>query len=214
MSSSSKSEEMNTKSTMLIADYGEPADCALAAEQDRWLCDRMPADAATQTLSRGLDQLETLLRSVGPDDQQRPTPCADWTVSDLVDHVVQSPSRFAAMVRGEQVDWAARTPYVDAPVVAYQEHAQALLAAWAEHPDAQPGADWQCAEIAIHTWDLATALGRSTDDLDPQVAESGRAFMQASLTDDNRSPAFGPELPAPEDADAYSRIAAFAGRTV
>ena len=58
------------------------------------------------------------------------------------------------MVRGEQVDWAAPTPHADDPVAAYQENAQALRAAWAEHPDAQPGADWQCAEIAVHTWDL------------------------------------------------------------
>jgi len=51
-------------------------------------------------------------------------------------------------------------------------------------------------------------------DLDPDVAERGLAFMQASLNDDNRAPAFHPEQPAPPDADAYTRIAAFAGRKV
>jgi uncharacterized protein (TIGR03086 family) len=174
----------------------------------------MSSDTGTQTLARGLDQLKDLLDSVREDDQRRPTPCSDWTVSDLVDHVVQAPWRFAAMVRGEQVDWSAAAPHADDPAAAYQENAQDLLAALAQRPDAQPGADWQCAEIAVHTWDLATALGRPTDTLDPEVAERGAAFMRASLNDDNRSPAFGPERPAPEDADAYSRIAAFAGRTV
>ncbi len=174
----------------------------------------MPSDTPTQILSRGLDQMETLLLSVRQDDQRRPTPCSDWTVTDLVDHVVQAPRRFATMVRGEQVDWAAPSPHTDDPVAAYRENAQALRAAMAERPDPQPGADWQCAEIAVHTWDLATALGRSTDSLDPEVAERGRAFMLASLNDDNRSPAFGPEMPAPEGADAYTRIAAFAGRPV
>jgi hypothetical protein len=84
--------------------------------------------------------------------------------------------------------------------------------------DAAPGGpvsvDWQCAELAVHTWDLATAIGRPTADLDAEVAERGLAFMRASLTDDNRSPAFGPEEPAPESADPYQRIAAFAGRSV
>jgi uncharacterized protein (TIGR03086 family) len=186
----------------------------LVAELDQWLCDGMSSDNATQVLARGLDQLEALLRSVQQDDLGRPTPCSDWRVSDLVDHVVQAPGRFAAMVRGEQVDWAASTPHLNDPVAAYQENARALRAALAEHPDAQPGADWQCAEIAVHTWDLATALGRSTDSLDPEVADLGRGFMAASLTDENRSPAFGPEVPAPEHADAYSRIAALAGRPV
>jgi uncharacterized protein (TIGR03086 family) len=174
----------------------------------------MSSDTAARILARGLDQLETLLRSVRQDDHGRPTPCADWTVSDLVDHVVQAPWRFAAMVRGEQVDWAAPAPHADDPVAAYQENAQALRVALAERPDSQPGADWQCAEIAVHTWDLATALGRPTDTFDPEVAERGRAFMLASLNDDNRYPAFGPEMQAPEKADAYTRIAAFAGRTV
>jgi len=174
----------------------------------------MSSDTADPVLSRALDQLATLLRSVGQDDHGRPTPCSDWTVSDLVDHVVQTPAKFAAMVRGEQVDWAAPTPHVDDPVATYQENATALRAAWAEHPDAQPGPEWQCAEIAVHTWDLATALGRSTDTLDAEVAERGRAFMLASLNDDNRSPAFEPERPAPAGADAYTRIAAFAGRRV
>ena len=174
----------------------------------------MSSDTANPVLARALDQLETMIRSVGPDDLGRPTPCSDWTVSDLVDHVVQTPAKFAAMVRGEQVDWAAPTPHAADPVATYRENAKALLAAWAEHPDAQPGPDWQCAEIAVHTWDLATALGRSTEPLDPEVAERGRAFMLASLNDDNRSPAFGPERQAPAAADAYTRIAAFAGRTV
>jgi hypothetical protein len=53
-----------------------------------------------------------------------------------------------------------------------------------------------------------------TSGLDPEVAERGLAFMQASLTPDNRGPVFGPERPAPGAADAYGRIAAFAGRTV
>jgi uncharacterized protein (TIGR03086 family) len=186
----------------------------LAAEPDQWLCDGMSSDTATQILTNGLDQLEVLLGSVSQDDLGRPTPCSDWTVSDLVDHVVQAPSRFATMVRGEQVDWAAPTPHADDPVTAYQENAQALRAALAEHPDTEVGPEWQCAEIAVHTWDLATALGRSTDTFDPEVAERGLAFMQPSLNDDNRSPAFGPEMQAPEGANAYTRIAAFAGRSV
>jgi uncharacterized protein (TIGR03086 family) len=174
----------------------------------------MSPDSPAEVVGRGLDQLEVLLRSVRPEDRGLPTPCSDWTVSDLVDHVVQAPWRFARMTLGDQVDWAAPTPHADDPVSAYRENAQALRAALAERPDSQPGADWQCAEIAVHTWDLATALGRSTATFDSEVADRGRAFMLASLNDDNRSPAFGPARQAPDGADAYTRIAAFAGRPV
>jgi hypothetical protein len=74
--------------------------------------------------------------------------------------------------------------------------------------------DWQCAELAVHTYDLATAIGHSTGDLDPEVAERGLAFMQSHLTPANRAPAFEPEQPTPAAADAYVRIAAYAGRIV
>jgi hypothetical protein len=68
--------------------------------------------------------------------------------------------------------------------------------------------------IRRHTWDLAAFSGRSTGDLDVEVAERGLAFMRANLTETNHSPAFGPEQPAPEGADGYQRVAAFSGRSV
>jgi hypothetical protein len=76
------------------------------------------------------------------------------------------------------------------------------------------GPDWQSAEIAVHTYDLAVALGRPTSELAPEVAERGLALMRANLTPENRGSAFEPEQPAPDGADVYQRIAAFAGRTV
>ena len=170
--------------------------------------------SSIDVLHTGLDQVETLIGQVGPDDSDSPTPCPDWTVRDLVDHLVQAPRKFARMTRGEDVDWSVPTPHEDDPVAAFRAHAVELRTALADNPDAPPGPDWQCAEVAVHTWDLATALGRPTADLDPEVAERGLAFMQASLNDDNRAPAFQAEQPAPDGADAYARAAAFAGRKV
>jgi hypothetical protein len=120
------------------------------------------------------------------------------------------------MVRGDDVDWSRPTPHHDDWLTAYREHADDLRAAWQEAGDSEPpaGADWQSAEIAVHTYDLVTAMGRPSDALDPEVAERGLAFMQAALTADNREPAFDPERSAPDGANAYQRIAAFAGRDV
>ena len=174
-------------------------------------------DNEIAVLGRGLDQAATLLGSVGEDDLDAATPCHDWTTAELVDHLVAAPARFAQMVRGEEVDWSAPTPHVgDDRADVFRASADGLLDAWRDvgDGDAPTGADWQSAEIAVHTYDLAAALGRPTSDLDAAVAERGLAFMRASLTSENRGPAFLPEQPAPEGADAYQRIAAFAGRTV
>ena len=170
-------------------------------------------DAVTQMRQFLADLLDDVPRDALGDR----TPCEAWSVQDLIDHIVAAPAKFAQMVRGESVDWSAPTPAAGAdPAGAFRSSAVDLLRAWREvtGPAPAPGVDWQCAEFAVHTWDLATALGRSSGDLDPKVAESGLSFMQANMPDDKRAPAFGPEQPAPEDADAYQRIAAFAGRTV
>ncbi len=173
--------------------------------------------ADTTTLGTGLDQLVTLVGQVDDASAGAPTPCRDWTVDDLVDHVVEGTRNFARGVRGEDVDWSAATPHVEGDrAAAMRAAADDLLAAWAAADESSEGPppQWQCSELAVHTWDLATALGRPTADLDPTVAEQGLAFMSQGLTDDNRGEAFGPEQPAPDDADAYERVAAFAGRPV
>jgi uncharacterized protein (TIGR03086 family) len=174
-------------------------------------------DDELAVLSRGLDQAARLLDEVTEADLTTATPCENWTVADLVDHLVASPARFAQMVRGEQVDWSTPTPHAgDERGAAFRANADALREAWRarDEADAPMGPDWQSAEIAVHTWDLAAALGRPIGPLDQEVAERGLAFMQANLKPEIRGPAFGPEQPAPQGADAYQQIAAFAGRSV
>jgi uncharacterized protein (TIGR03083 family) len=163
-------------------------------------------------VTRGIDQLGDLLGAVTPEDVERATPCSEWTVADLSDHVVNSVAGMATMARGGEPDWAATTHYDD-PALALHQEGLALV----EALDAGNGAfpeGMAAAELAVHAYDLATALGRPTSELDPEVADAGHAFMTASMTADMRGDAFGPEQSAPAGADAYERIAAFAGRSM
>jgi uncharacterized protein (TIGR03086 family) len=172
-------------------------------------------DVDLVVLARGLDQAAELVGSVGREHLATRTPCTEWTVSELVDHLVAAPAAFARLVRGEEVDWSAPAPQVgDDREAAFRTNADALMQAWAEAGtgQVQPGPDWQTAELAVHAYDLASALGRPTGHLDREVAERGLAFMQANLKPEIRGLAFGPEQAAPDGADAYQRIAAFAGR--
>jgi len=169
-----------------------------------------------EVLRRALDQLAALLDDVPREAMTNGTSCERWSVEDLVGHVVAAPAKFARMIRGESVDWSTPTPSAgDDPAATFRSHAEELLSAWREHDAGRgPALDWQCAELAVHTWDLAVATGRSTGDLDQDIAERGLAFMRANLTADNRGPAFGAEKQAADGADAYQRAAAFAGRSV
>lgn len=169
---------------------------------------------AVVVLSHALDQAGDVLSAVRPQQLDRPTPCPDWTVGQLVGHLVAAPARFQQMMRGEDVDWS--TPPAPAQgswVADFRASADDLIHRWHQAGDAADAGsvDWQTAEFAVHTWDLARATGQ-TGRLDDEVARRGLAFMSSALTPENRGEAFGPEVTPSGGATAYDRLAAFAGR--
>lgn len=165
------------------------------------------------TLQRALDQTGDVLAAIHQDQLSQPTPCEDWDVAHLIGHVLDDPVRFTEAVRGGDPDWTAPPrPATGDWAGQFRSRADDLMHAWHQSDQQNEGAaDWQIAELAVHTWDLVRATGQDRP-LDPTVAERGHAFMSRSLAPDNRGSAFGPEVDAPEDADPYDRIAAFAGR--
>ncbi|WP_151526847.1 SRPBCC domain-containing protein [Serinicoccus kebangsaanensis] len=174
------------------------------------------AQVGEAVLMSALAQLKELVRA-GTDGEAAgmTTPCEGWDVRRLSEHLVTTTDAFTRGVRGEAVDWTASPQPVEGDVAqAFAQAADDLFHARSGAGEGVDPPDWQLAEYAVHTWDLATALGRSTADLDQRVAERGGAFMRANLTDENRGEAFGPARPEPQGGDAYAGLAAFAGRVV
>jgi hypothetical protein len=75
-------------------------------------------------------------------------------------------------------------------------------------------ADQQVTELAVHDWDLARATGQQLAGLDPALAEHALAWSRGMLRPEFRGPdkAFGVEVPVPDDAPAYDRLAGWFGR--
>ena len=165
-------------------------------------------------LSRALDQAGDVLAAVHADQLARPTPCGDWDVAHLIGHLVDAPMRFLEMARNREPDWSSGPRAVTGNWAAeFRSNADDLIHHWHQAGDSVDTGqvDWQTAEIAVHTWDVARATGQSPPLL-PEVAERGLAFMSAMLTPENRGKVFGPAVPVPDDAPVYDRLAAFAGR--
>ncbi|GAB3770245.1 uncharacterized protein (TIGR03086 family) [Nocardioides ginsengisegetis] len=174
----------------------------------------MPNDAVV-TLSHALDQAGDVLASVRHDQLGQPTPCADWDVGQLVAHLVAGPRRFAETMRGGEADWSAPAPPVEQEWASeFRSAADDLIHLWHQEGDRAQAriVDWQTTEFAVHTWDLARAVGYRWR-LDDRVAETALAFMRAGMTADNRGTAFAPEVAVDDRATAYERLAAFAGRS-
>jgi uncharacterized protein (TIGR03086 family) len=123
-----------------------------------------------------------LVATVRPADLDAPTPCAGWTLADLLAHMTVQHHGFAMAARGYGADaelWRPET-VIDAvrtdPATTYADAARDVLEAFADDaaPDASfalpefgPGATFPGAiamgfhfiDYVVHGWDVAAALG-------------------------------------------------------
>ena len=181
-----------------------------------------------ELLDRALQQMRSVLADIRSEQGDLPTPCAAWNVRTLAGHVaVQDLRNFAVRARGEMADWHA--PYEDLGddwLAQFDAGATLLRDTWrAADPNRQielPGgqslplvslADQQIAELCVHAWDLARATGQDVD-LDIEPAERGLEWARRMLRPDARGEgkAFGEEVPVPDDAPIYDRLAGWFGR--
>jgi uncharacterized protein (TIGR03086 family) len=188
----------------------------------------MTSDADTvAVLERALDQTAGLIAAIDASQAELATPCVGWDVRALVSHLTgQALRNFLVSVRGETTDWTAPAEEVgDDWAETFRERAAPLRAAWQaadlDRPVAGPGgeaplrfrADHQITELAVHDWDLARATGQQAG-LDPAVAEHALRWSRQMLRPEFRGAdkAFGLEVPVPDDAPAYDRLAGWFGR--
>ena len=182
-------------------------------------------DEAVSGIERALQAIDPVMTAVTPDDLGKASPCEGWTVGEVTIHLLNGLNERAAAAAGAEmgsVDDAVTR--ADVPS-AWRSTKERLLAAL-QRPDAMdrevrgPGGRTVPlrmlvrilpGEVMLHGWDIARGCGRSTD-LDPELAakllEAGRPLIEQF----GRGTAFGPEQPAPADARAADRLAAFYGR--
>ncbi|MFD5409216.1 TIGR03086 family metal-binding protein [Streptomyces nojiriensis] len=181
-------------------------------------------------LEKALTHTTELLGHVTPDRYGRPTPCADFDVRALANHLVAGNPYYVVLAQGGAPDFSlfARDHIGGRqPGEVYAEGAKEVLAAWQaegalERQMPLPGggagprlADLHLLEAVLHGWDLATATGQDRAG-DPDAVEEVLRTWYGNHPDEIRSRTglFGPSRTAPADAPALDRLAAYFGRTV
>jgi uncharacterized protein (TIGR03086 family) len=170
------------------------------------------------------EALQDVLRGVAVDQFHAPTPCAEWTVRDVVMHVVAGNRRMADLEPPDFDPHATAERLVE-EVAASAAAAQERFAA----PDGLtrsilmpfghlPGSviiRMRSTDVLTHAWDLARASGQPTD-LAPRLAEELLADNRERVRPEFRGPGrpFGPEQPCDPGRPPADRLAAFLGRSV
>ncbi|MDQ2814626.1 MAG: TIGR03086 family metal-binding protein [Actinomycetota bacterium] len=186
-----------------------------------------PAEDPIGHLNRACTAVGDLVAAVKPGQWPDPTPCTEWDVSQLVDHLITGNRRFAALLRDHPQAEPAGTERGDDRAAAYRSSAAALRTAFSA-PGAldrtyqspigpAPGlalVQLRIAEQLLHGWDLARATGQHPD-LPEDLSGAALARARAQLGDATREGLpFAAPQPVAADASAIDQLAAFFGRRV
>lgn len=186
-----------------------------------------------QLLRDGVDLAVSVIRDTPLDRYDDPTPCADFTVADLINHVAFGfvLARCSGSREPWDPSWTSDSP---APVLdglprqqwaraAAEEGARvgdvwAAPSAWAgdshlggaQMPAAVIGS-MMTGEFAVHAWDLAAAIGRAIE-VAPGLGEVTLEAMNGMAQMGRDGGWIGPQVEVAGDAPAFERALGMAGR--
>ena len=177
---------------------------------------------------RALDAAHRYVTGVRADQWERPTPCAEWNVRQLLQHVVYGtvwvPDIFAGKTLAEVGDRFEGDLLGDDPLAAYD-----AAVALAKPAVLAPGAMEQVCHISrgdvsgaqyitsmfndvfIHGWDIAVATGQDAA-LEGELVEASHRIVLPRKGQARTGTAFGPEIVVPKDASRQTQLLAILGR--
>ncbi|WP_338697582.1 TIGR03086 family metal-binding protein [Streptomyces sp. Q6] len=153
-----------------------------------------------------------------------PTPCADYDVKALVNHLFQVVVQFQKLAAKQQDDFTVTPDFVsrDGWRERFAAEAGALVAAWSA-PGAEDGTtgamnmparlvgSMALLDLTVHAWDLARATGRPFEPAPRAVAPLAAAVAELGPTARSMG-VFGEPVAVGEDASAFERLLAATGR--
>jgi uncharacterized protein (TIGR03086 family) len=180
-----------------------------------------------QLLRYVLDDLATVVERTDERQLHDPTPCTEFDVETLRNHILSWLSSFAAGAAdpdGRTGDVGSYRPSAD-PAAEVRRAAEqfdaGLVDGAADRPmwigeSSMPGGlaiDMILWEYQVHGWDLARATGQPW--MPPaEAVEQSLRFAPGMLTPDYQGPgkSFGDRVSVPDDAPAFERLLGLSGR--
>jgi uncharacterized protein (TIGR03086 family) len=161
------------------------------------------------------DNFDRHYRAIADDQWDAPTPCGDWTVRELVDHVVHWQALTGAEVGAgtspgdswDDVKSAIETALEDPSNLEGVTEAEGF----AGLPKHQ-ALGIATGDVLVHSWDLARAIG-ADETLPIEAVEAVQMGLSRFPPEMLRSPnMFGPEVEVADDASAQDKLLGFTGR--
>lgn len=171
--------------------------------------------------------LQPVVQGVSATAMDDPSPCADWQVRDVANHMLGTLEAMRRVGGAEALDvndpWGTGGDHLRDQ---WRDDLGDLLTRWASawaQPDAWEGdamdgamprstvGDMGFVEVMVHGWDLARGSGQGVTYDDAAVARAVEVMDQ--IGEQGRTMrAFGPEVSVADDAPAFAHVLGKAGR--
>ena len=171
------------------------------------------------------ERLAHVIRAVPADALDRPTPCTEYSVGDLLDHIRVFFQAFQGAATKQPLPPPVRASAADLPddwQTSMPTDALQLADAWDDPTawdgmTAAGGVDLPGAvagtialdELVVHGWDLAVSTGAPYDPDGPELQVVHQQVVDARAMGFD---IFAAEVPVPDDAPLFDRILGLAGR--
>ncbi|MFC0007918.1 TIGR03086 family metal-binding protein [Micromonospora siamensis] len=164
-----------------------------------------------------------VVRGVADDQLDLPTPCLEFRVRDLLNHLFDVVVNFQTLARREAVDWAAKEDRLTAGWRdRFAVEVERTVEAWSDPaavegesagmglPQATVG-DMLLTDLTVHGWDLARATGQPMA-APPDALTALHGFLDRMGTMGQQTGAFGPPVKVASGATELDRLVARTGR--
>lgn len=177
------------------------------------------------TALAGFDEV---VGKITDDDWAKPTPCTEWTVRDLLNHMVYEqlwvPELLAGVTVAEIGDRYDGDVLGDDPVSRWRTTSRAAREAWLAagvlDQDVQLGRGptpareyaWEMTlDLAVHGWDLARGVGAPSP-LNPDLAATLLPPFEKLVSQFQGIGIFDPPVPVPDTTGPADKLIALTGR--
>jgi uncharacterized protein (TIGR03086 family) len=179
-------------------------------------------------IPEAIDRFDALVHGVPADRWDDPTPCTEWSVRDLVNHLVGEHSWAPHILAGESMEQVGDRYDGDLvgsdPVGAWDRAAKASRAAFSEttlegtarfsfgEAPLTEYAEQMLVDLTVHGWDLARGSGQD-ETLDPAAVEICLAYAKRNVGRWDGLGIIAPPVPTTSD-DPAVQLLSLTGRTV
>jgi uncharacterized protein (TIGR03086 family) len=145
------------------------------------------------------------------------TPCDDWNLRTLLDHMLETQRYFLNSALGEDASPPGATPPAtlsDDPAADFEHVRQEVMQAFDDDGVIEktgPALGIAFSDMLLHGWDVARASGKDPT-MPAGLADAAYDLIHGKFTEEQRVGVFKPERPVTDDASPQARLLAYTGR--